>query len=286
MGPSGAGKSSTIRDALATEGSGVVLTAPGNEEFNSYTEFAKRDGYAIMGAGDPEFLPVINMRNATGFSYALKLLNGLYVQARYHLGMLTPEQMEPFAERWGEPTGELKYQVLGIDTLSGVGTLAVNHMLMKTNLDDAPPAQSPEGAHFYGGIKNIMEHFMAAVDGLRGYGMDLIATSHVMEREQKKTAMAEQVSSKAWVPAMTGSFRESVGGKFDLVMYSQVDPTAELINGKNNPGNPRHYVQWLSDPKKPTKSRVGALANQEKLPNEWSILKPLYDAALEARKHD
>lgn len=280
LGASGSGKSTTIRTALAAEGSGVALLAPGNEEYSSYTEFDGRDGYQIRGVGDAEFQPLLGMRQATGFKNAVALLRGVYLRAKYDLGLTDEATTAKLLETFGEPQGELKYKVLGVDTISGIGILAVNERLSSMGLNDAPKAQSPEGATFFTGLKSILEQFMALLDGVRGMGVDLIVTSHTMERDQGKNVIAGQIGKGAYVASIMGSFRDNLPRAFDLVLYPGVNDDAALVDGANDPNNPRHYVRWVPSSKQPTKSRVGALSINEVLPNEWQYLRDAYDRAL------
>lgn len=261
LGPSGAGKSSLLRSALEVEGSGMVLLAPGSVELNSYAGYANREGYYIKGFDDPGFLPTIGKRDTEGFALALTTLVALRSKLLEEPG---------------------KYRVLGVDTISGFAQLAVNMMLKRCRLDDAPAAQSPEGAQYYVGIKNLMNELMRALMACRDLGCHLIVTSHVSEKDVASTSMAEAGGS-AHVPLIPGAFREQLPGLFDLVMYAGVNKAGRTVDGRNDPLNPRHYVQWVPDNRKPSKSRLGSLGSQLALPNEWGVIKPLAERALKAQ---
>ena len=142
---------------------------------------------------------------------------------------------------------------------------------------------SKDGAQYYIGIQNLMQSFMRPVRACRGLGMHLIVTSHVSEKEVKATSIAG-AGSTAHMPLIPGAFREQLPGYFDVVLHAgldRVNPYTE--DGGNNPAKPRHYVKWMPDARRPSKSRVGFLSPQEKLSNEWLVLKPLIDNALAQR---
>ena len=257
QGPSGAGKSSLLRSALRHEGSGVVIMAPGDDEEASYAEFRGRSEYVIRGFDDPEFLPTLGVKEVGGFKAALNTVRSVYNKTKEELAAGNP----------------LPYAVLGIDTISSLSQLSVNFWLKKMNLEGPPPALSPEGARFYGGIRSQMEEFMRPCRSLKGMGLHLIATSHVSEKEIKKTAVAGASGATGHMPLIMGSFRDRVAGIFDLVFHAGVQNNAE----------PKFYVQWVPDPKRPTKSRLGKLSDQVMLPNDWPTLKAAAEAALARR---
>lgn len=266
LGPSGAGKSNLVRTALEYEGSGVVVMAPGDDESASYTQFG--EGFVIRGFDDPKFLPTAGIKSVGGLRSAMKLIVAL-------------------AEKCGEALGteeELPYKVLAIDRMDGVAQLAVNLMLKQCGLNVAPKAMGKDGAEYYVGLRNALHEFFRPVRACKGLGMHVIVTSHVDMKEVKETASAGAIG-EAQVPLIPGSFREQLPGIFDLVVYAGVDRKAELVDGKNDPKAPKHYVIWEPTLKQPfAKSRFGPLSKQKKLPNEWGIIKPLIDRAIERRR--
>lgn len=272
LGPSGAGKSTTGAGALTLEGSGVVFMAPGEDEATSYSQFRDaegndRPGYVLRGFDDPDFLPLIGQKTTSGLANAMKVAKALHEKLQ-----------KEYAEK--QP---LSYKVIVVDKISGFSELAVNIMLKECGLKEAPPAQSPEGARYYTGITNLLNQFIRPLRACRGYGAHLIITSHVSEKEVSNTAIAG-AASEAQVALIPGrAFREALPGMVDFSLYAGVDKQNELVDGKNNPAKPRHYLQWMPDPKRPTKSRAGWLSDQKNLPNEWEYLKPLLDAALARR---
>lgn len=289
QGPFGSGKSTVGRTALKHWGSGIVLTAPGDEEINSYTEYVGREGYVIRGFNDEDFLPSIGMWKADGHKKLLRMLHGLVMQCRWDLGLLssaTEELRADYEKRFGEPRGEVRYKGLVLDTISGVGVLAVSAMQSATQTVDAPPAQHPDGARYYLGIASKMEEVMRMLDALKGYGMDIIACSHVREKSVPDTSMAELNEKKAWVPAIVGGFRDLLPRAFDVTFFSGIAKGESLVDGHNNPKTPRYYLRWVTDTKKPAKSRVGPLAADVRLPNEWPFVSSAIDRALAKRALD
>jgi len=286
QGPFGSGKSTVGRTALAHWGSGVVLTAPGVEEVNSYTEYVGREGYFIRGFNDEDFLPSIGMWHADGHKKLLRVLHGLTMQCRWDLGLLAGAKEElkaDYEKRFGEPRGEIRYKGLVLDTISGVGVLVVSAMQSTMHIEDAPAAQSPEGAQYFLGLQSKMEEMMRMLDSLKGYGMDIIACSHVREKKVPATSMAEVQGKTAWVPAIVGGFRDLLPRAFDVTFFSGVNQEVKLVEGRNDPKKPRYYLRWVTDGKKPTKSRVGPLASTVDIPNEWPYVSEAIDRALAAR---
>jgi hypothetical protein len=262
MGPSGGGKSTILRTALRHEGSGVILMAPGDDEYNSYAEFADNDNYALLPFDDPEFLPAAGLKKVGGLVAAMKAATKLRQVLEENPG---------------------KYAVLGVDRIDGFAQLAVNVMLKKCDLSEAPKAMSPEGARYYTGLQNLLHQFFRPLRACRGLGAHLLVTSHVMEKEVDKMQLAE-AGSTAYMPLIPGSFRNQMPGIFDLTMFAAVNKAGKLVDGRNDVQNPRHYVKWMPSASQPTKSRIGPLSDRDKLPNEWDHLRPLLDAALaEAR---
>jgi len=249
LGPSGAGKSTLARSALLHEGGGAVLIAPGVDELSSYVELVGLEGYQLLAVDDPGWLPSIRETKAEGFGQAMVFLKGL-VQAS------------------SNPP-----PVLVVDTISAIAQLAVNHTMKRLGMLEAPKAMSPEGAAYYTGLRNAMEDFMRLVRACRARGMHVICVSHVTEKEQSMTAMAGQVSRTVHVPLIPGSYREILPAAFDVVLHAGVNPASKDL---------RYYVQWIPDPKRVTKSRVGDLGAAQ-LPNDWPTLRAAIDSALTTR---
>jgi len=257
LGPSGVGKSTLLRSALRLEGSGAVLMAPGADEQASYTEFLKEPGFYFGTFDDPEFLPIAGLRKVEGLKLAILTLNAIYQAQKKTL----------------EETGKLKYGVLGLDTISGLSNLAVNVMLHSMRLETAPAAQGKDGAEYYTGIKNAMEQVMRPVRAIRGLGTHVIILSHVSPVEKApETATGEQTISGSHWPLIPGAFKYALPQFADVTMHGGIDPTV-TTDGL------RHYMQWMPDPKRPTKSRLGKLGSEAKLPNDWAIIKPLMESA-------
>jgi hypothetical protein len=246
LGPSGAGKSSLARSALLTEGAGAALLAPGVDELASYTELLGRPEYMVFSVDDPEWAPSVSKLKATGFQQAM---GWMY-------------------ERLAAPP-----PVLVVDTVSALAQLAVNHVMCRMGIREAPKAMSPEGAQYYTGIRNAMEDFMRLARACRAAGSTLLFTSHVAEKEQAATAMAGQISKTVHVPLIPGSYREVLPAAFDVVLHAGVNPASKDL---------RHYLQWVSDPKRVTKSRVGDLGPGQ-LQNNWPVLKQAIVQAIKAR---
>ena len=247
IGPSGTGKSSLARDALIVEGSGIVVSAPGDDERASYVEFDDEQDYEVQGFND-----VVSMRA--------------------WLGALLQKNMAHYREHQTP-----LHKLVVYDTMSGMDQLIRHSNLKRMNLKKPPKARSADGADFYLGVQYDWENIMAVARSLRGFGTHWLGLCHVKMRAPTDTAVKgsgldapEQV-----MPMITGSSRDAIPAAFDLMMHTTI------VNVK---GVERFVMQWKSDPKKVAKSRFGDLADNRVIPNEWTPLLKCIDHAIDVRK--
>lgn len=248
VGPTGTGKSTLARDALIENGSGAVAMAPGSDEAASYLELDATDGYLIEGFQDP--------KAATKWIQEVYKLNVTHYKAH------------------GEPL----HKVLVFDTLSGFDQIIRNKHMKRMGLSDGPPkAQTADGADFYLGLQYDWERLMAAGRSLRGLGIHWIALCHAKMREPTATSMKGGAgeSNVIVTPMITGSSRDAIPGAFDLVLHSKI---------VNDGGKPAFVMQWVSDPKKPTKSRFGDLADGRVIRNYWKPMVECIEFASQRRR--
>jgi hypothetical protein len=256
MGPPGSGKSSFALQVLESEGSGLVVLAPGLDEFASYQGLYGKDGYKIYGFDDPEFYPSAGSLVATGYDQLLGLLRGVN------------KTLSEEAKAGAEP----KYKVLVTDTFNSMATLAMNKTLSHMGVDAPPPAMSPTGAAFWGYQRNLMEQLMRACRTIRGLGLHWVCTTHVAEKELKETSIAnadriEDAKAKVGiVPAISGGFRDVMAGGFDMVFHCGVQRNADK--------QPVYYIRWMGSDRRPTKVRgvYGKLAEGDKMRAHWPTL--------------
>ena len=260
-GPSGVGKSTFLRKALEAEGSGLVLASPG-DELDSYYGL-EGPGYAFKAIDDGLYTPTLKDKSEpTGLADGLAWLKERFVE------VMTD------AKAGKEP----RYAVLGLDTVSAMGSLATNATIAKYNWTEPPPALSPNGAAFYTFLRMKQEEIMRLARAFRGSGVHLIALAHEIETEVGSEKVASTIDSKIKVhlPAVPGAFRTALPSFFSTVLHAGVAP------GKD--GSRFHYVQWKPDPKRPTKTRFGDLG-QDKLANDWvSVKQAIEQAALNKLK--
>ena len=276
-GPSGTGKSTFMRRALRSLGGGVIALAPGADEMASYEEFALGTQMARWSASDDPAKQNDRVHDALALpprtddkpylmaTFAdddyLPSLQGskavAYAHRRYLRFLRAVAIVSEEAMLQGAP---LPYPVLVTDTLSAIGKMAFNAIMHDMRRSDAPPAMSPEGAAFYTGYRNKMEEVMTVQRRLRGLGMYVLASAHVTEKEVKQKELiggVETPSVKQILPMFTGQFREDVGAAFDLVLHSHV------VKGAC-------YLRWTPSMNRQSKSRVGALATDDKpMPNDF-----------------
>lgn len=243
LGPPGSGKSSLARKAAEAEGSAVIALAPGMDEETSYRKFRENPSYIVKGYDDPEFFPSApGGLVASGFDALLHDLRTTYALVAGDKGP--------------------KPAVLVTDTFSSMSGLAMNKTYAKFKVIQPPAALSPDGAAFWGYYRNLQESLMRICRAIRGSGLHWIATCHVDEKMVKEAGVANQeaIEKVGIVPAIAGGFRNVFAAGFDLVMYTRIEKGAS---------GPVYYLQWQSDPKRPTKSRYEGLAPTGKIANDW-----------------
>lgn len=257
LGAPGSGKSTLARQALQANGNGLIAIAPGYDEEASYRQVKEMEGYKLKGFDDPEFYPSVGSWKATGYEELITWLRGAHALLKK-------------AQDANEP---LPYSMLVTDTFNGMCMLAQNKTAQRLNLDSPPPAKSPDGAAYWGLQKQMQEGLARACRVIKGMGVTWIATCHIAEKEMKETVVAspEGIAKTAMAPAIAGSFRDVLAAAFDVVLYTGVM--------KGEGGKPVHYLQWMPDPKRPTKSRLGALAEGGKIAADWHKLQERIRAA-------
>lgn len=254
LGPSGAGKSTLLASALRAEGSGIIALAPGDDERASFSEFVDRDGFAMQGFDDADFAPSLDEWQADGHVTALKWLRERSAELRDDM-------------REGRPP---RYRVLVTDTLTAFLQLGVNKALANAEMLTPPKAMSADGASFFTAIQAYYEEFVRTCRAIKGLGPHWLASGHVSEKEAPAAASVSGTATagKYFAPLVLGSFREKMPGFFDLVVYAGV---------KRDGDARRHYVLWKPDPRRPTKSRFGDLADASAFPNDWRRLRELIE---------
>jgi AAA domain-containing protein len=259
LGPSGAGKSTFARGALVAEGSGLVVASP-LDELDSYLGL-DAPKYVFGHFDDSLYLPsadAANVGTPTGLRDAVRWLRLRYAEVAEDA-------------KAGKPP---RYAILVLDTVSALGVLATNTAMHKYGRNEPPAAMSPDGAAFYTYLRQRQEELLRIARAFRGFGVHLIALSHVTETDVKDTAVAKvtEGASRMNMPAVPGAFRAALPSFFSTVLYAGVIP------GQNN--ERIHYVQWKADPKRPTKNRFGALDTNDRIRNEWLVVKQkIEDAA-------
>lgn len=260
IGPSGAGKSHLLRSALDHHGAGIALLAPGDDELESYRGLLGSKAHRIFTFGDPDFFPSAGSYDVAGHRNLVTMLQTLF----------RTNSAELQADR------PLKYPVLVIDTWSGVDQLVVARALSKARQDSMPAAQSPIGGQVYGSIKLFHNEVMRGVRANRALGAHVLVACHIIERDAEIALGGAPGEKSVYMPALTGSFRDGFLAAFNLSLH---------VNWTNDPAWPhKHFAQLVSsDPKQLTKMRYRkSVSGMAKVPNEWSALLPLLDAARES----
>lgn len=256
LGPPGSGKSSLARKAAEHEGSAVVFLALGMSEETSYRSLRGSPTHIVTGYDDPEFFPSMGSTGlkAEGYDRLLADLRAVYA------GLKTPPNPA----------------VLITDTFSSMATLAMNKTYQKFGKAEPPPAMSPDGAAFWGHYRMLLDQLTRICRAIRGSGVHWVSTCHVTEKEMKEVGPSnpEQLGKSAgYIPAIAGGFRDTFAAEFDLVLYAGVKKDTDKLKP------PVHFLQWRPDPKRPTKSRYGNLAETGAFRNDWKGLLERIEAA-------
>lgn len=271
-GASGVGKSTIIRGALEAYGSGLIVLAPGTDEIDSYYGLVGKSGYVFQGFDDVEFQPSLKEFKAEGHRELVT-----WLKARY---------AELLADK--EAGKELRYKVLGVDTISAVARLAYNATLVKFNYSTPPAAKSPDGAAFYGHLRITMESSVRLMRAIRGLGVHWIAAAHPVEGEATEIQKTdEDVGKTKIMPDIPGGLKNSLPSYFNTVINENIGKK-EVKGEKGKAETVRvHYVQWAGDAKRVTKSRLGNLGEKGYivLPNSargaWEKIAGAVEAAAE-----
>lgn len=262
IGPSGSGKSSLLKSALVHYGSGAVAMAPGMDESNSYASLLERPEYAFAGFDDSEFMPELGEWYALGHKRMLTWLKSVWTAVTDDV-------------RAGKPP---RYAVIGGDTMTAAARLGYNATLARYKMETPPAAQSPDGAAFYGYMRSLIESQFRLLRAIRGMGVHLIATGHPKEVSKVGEIAKVDVGTNKIMPDIPGGVRDIIPSYFDVVFHAGVSADAK--------GGRTHYLQWLPDPKRPTKSRLGKLGPNDKIvlpapPMQWPMVAGLIEKAAE-----
>lgn len=261
LGPSGSGKSTLMVAAAKSFGGGVIITAPGTDEMESYHELYddatspvwSDDGkevtwdmdapYVIAPFDDADFAPSLGKPGLVADAHR-RLIGFLRVVRRVQM----------------DSPG--RYPCIIQDTWNGMSDLCVNDMLASMRRIDPPAAMSPDGSTYFGGLQSRNADIARNTRALKGLGMHWLATSHIRKIEASEGARgaAGTTAKEQLMPLIVGGFRDKLTPMFDLVLHS-------YINKKDE-----YRVLWKADMMRGAKSRYGKLADTPDLPADWDTI--------------
>lgn len=236
-GASGVGKSTLIRGALEHYGSGLIVLAPGRDEYNSYVSLHDNPAFVFGDFDDIMYQPALDPKSkAEGYTQMVRWLKERFLECQ-------ADQSSGKA---------IRYKVLAVDTMSGIGRLAYNQTLSRFQLSEPPAAIGSSGAPFYSYLRNTLESGVRLMRAIRGLGVHWLMASHPTEAEATQIQLTEgaKISSKI-MPDLPGGFKNVLPSYFDIVVDVNIDS-----NGK-------HYIRWGGDARRVTKSRFGTLAEKQ-----------------------
>jgi len=264
LGPSGTGKSTFALSALEALGGGVTLLAPGFDEISSYRPLWEDNDecqilqvapeitlepakWHFVAVDDNDFVPSLGEWKADGLKQTINFLRYILAETRASV----------------EANDPLPWPVLVTDTVTALlDEFCVNTLLARNKADVPPPAMSPDGAAFYGGLKTLMRQVFRQCRAIRGYGVHWIATGHVQEKTASSTSLPGAATKQTeHMPLVTGAFRESLPAAFDVVAHTGVE------RGEDG----EHYLLLKPDSKRAAKVR-GVRIRDAKISNDWSAL--------------
>lgn len=229
----------------------MVIAAPGNDELDSY--------YGLSNVTSAWFDDL----GGNGFGEMRSFLQ---------------EQLGKAAEAF-KAGKEPPFKVAVMDTISGLGQLAMTATLRKFNKETPPAALSPDGAAFYGYIRNLQEQQIALFRAFKGYGVHVIGLTHIGEGEVTDANVAKENEGKVrvYTPLVPGSFKNLLTARFSTVLAAGI--------GRDKENKRVHYLQWKADGKKMSKSRLGDLGETGYIvvdsKDGWRQVKDAVEAAAE-----
>lgn len=251
LGPTGSGKSSFIAQALKYFGSGAIALAPGWDEKNSYVGLLENPAYKFQGFEEQNYQPYFGRWDTNALKDVTIWLEGVR------------DEVTADVKAGKEP----RYKVVALDTASALARFANNITMAQFKMLKPPAAKSPDGAAYYSTLKQVQEGMYRPLRAIYGMGVNIIAAAHVTENENISEAAVAEKAAKMILPDVPGGFKTMLPSFFDTVLHTIVE------KGK-------HQLQWQPSGKRPTKSRLGALAQAGTVPNDFSsVYKMISDAA-------
>ena len=149
--------------------------------------------------------------------------------------------------------------------------MILNYALVRLAMSEPPAVQSPDGYRYFNFIASRFRELTRALRVFVGQGSDLVVLGHTRTREMDSAQTAGATAKEMQVINIPGQFRHEMHKDYDVVVM------CDIVKGQ-------HVLRWVPDVRTLTKSRVGELlAGGAPLANDWNVLKPAIDEALERR---
>jgi hypothetical protein len=211
VGPAATGKSSflgSIGEMYKPEE--VLLLVPKPREMNSWLYREYGFSKSAEAYSDPKWRPSLEMYEADGF---LKLERRL-------LELYEDEQ----------------YKVIILDPYTDVVRLA-SHDILKSD-KAATPRESSDSRSFYGSLKHKLGNFTSTLVGLSSPVLPcpkhvLVAVHAQSAREEEKSGGVGVSFEGEVMPMIEGSHRHDFAAEFDIVCYSRIRHTMEMVKQAN-----------------------------------------------------
>ena len=226
----------------------ILLLAPKPREINSwlYREHGITASAEVFG--DPKWRPSLDIYEADGFLQMERRLLELY--------------------------DDTQYKVIILDPYTDVVKLAAHDLLKAEKA--ATPRDAMDSRSFYGGLKHRLSNFTSTLTGLTS--PVLPCPKHVLVAVHAQSAKDDEKISGSGVsfegdvlPMIEGGHRNDFAGDFDLVCYSRIKHSSEIVNRKMVKST-SYVIQVGADSKRHAKIAITKRLEENEIPNNMSEL--------------
>ena len=258
IGAPGTGKSSLLGSiGEVYDKEEVQLLCPKPREINSwrYDEYGFNENAEIFS--DPRWRPSLDMYEADAFLKMERRVLELYDDKEVKVVILDPY------------TDVVK---------------AAAHDLLKVD-KAATPRDSSDSRSFYGSLKHKLSNFTSTLVGLSSPALSvpkhvLVAVHAQPTKEEEREGGAGITFEGEVMPMIEGGHRHDFAGEFDLVVYTRIKHTSQIINKKLVKGV-AYVAQIGADSKRHAKIALAPRLSEVEVENDIStILELVFEGKL------
>jgi hypothetical protein len=264
MGPPGTGKSSLLGSCGRLGPTKVLATKPREANSWLYRETGiSADAEVFM---DAKWRPSLGMFEADAYVRLLQRLWELYED-----------------DRW---------DFIVLDTFTDLVELAANE-LMKTE-KAATPRDMGDSMGFYGALRYKLREVTQALTALQyapkpKHVLVSVHTQPAKEDQVRKGQVIESTDKRSHgveyegnvLPMIEGGYRYKFAGEFDVVVFSDIRITKEIVN-RRTVDKVSYIVQVSPDAERHAKQSLSALLTEREMPNDFAAFLSLLQKKAEA----